>query len=205
VPVTDGQLSRIVQRVSELSNEADDGLNVDLLGERFTGDALAQRTANYTIRSAMPEYSVVPPRITDRELDYELVQSTESWPRTIFVTVESTSGSDDPADAVVEDPTAEDATDPEETEAPATSPSLALVLTQETPQQNYQVSRVLALRGGISMPQAAPAEQGTALLAHDIESLVAPPGEVGAQFAAVLQGGAEVPEAEAFDIEDDTL
>ena len=205
VPVTDGQLSRIVQRVSELSNEADDGLNVDLLGERFTGDALAQRTANYTIRSAMPEYSVVPPRITDKELDYELVQSTESWPRTIFVTVESTSGSDDPADAVVEDPTAEDATDPEETEAPATSPSLALVLTQETPQQNYQVSRVLALRGGISMPQAAPAEEGTALLANDIESLVVPPGEVGAQFAAVLQGGAEVPEAEAFDIEDDTL
>lgn len=194
VPVTDGQLSRIVERVSAVANEADDALSVDLLRDRFTGDALTQRTANYTIRAGMPDYSVVPPRITDEELDYELVQSTESWPRTLFVTVASSRDSGKADDAESGDE-----------ETPAASPSLALVLTQETPQQNYQVSRVIALRGGISMPQAAPAEEGTALLANDIESLVLPPGEVGAQFAAVLQGGPDVPEAEAFDIAEDTL
>ena len=204
VPVTDGQLSRIVQRISNVANEADDALNVDLLGDRFVGDALAQRTANYTIRATMPDYSVIPPRITDDELDYELVQSTESWPRTLFVTVASTRGVDDPEDPVVEDADGE-GSESEPTETAAASPSLALVLTQETPQDNYHVSRVIALRGGISMPQAAPAEEGTALLANDIESLVLPPGDVGAQFAAVLQGGPDVPEAEAFDIAEDTL
>ena len=194
VPVTDGQLDRIVERVSAVANEADDALSADILSERFTGDALAQRTANYKIRASMPDYSVVPPRITDQELDYELVQSTESWPRTLFVTVASSR----------EDANKQGAENADG-ETPAASPSLALVLTQETPQQNYQVSRVIALRGGISMPQAAPAEEGTALLANDIESLVLPPGEVGAQFAAVLQGGPDVPEAEAFDIADDPL
>jgi hypothetical protein len=118
--------------------------------------------------------------------------------------VASTRGVDDPEDPVVEDADGE-GSESEPTETAAASPSLALVLTQETPQDNYHVSRVIALRGGISMPQAAPAEEGTALLANDIESLVLPPGDVGAQFAAVLQGGPDVPEAEAFDIAEDTL
>jgi hypothetical protein len=204
VPVKDEQLHRIVERVAAVATAADDDLDAEKLAERFTGDALAQRTANYTIRAEMPDYGVVPPRLTDEELDYELVQSTESWPRTLFVTVASTRGVDDPEDPVVEDADGE-GSESEPTETAAASPSLALVLTQETPQDNYHVSRVIALRGGISMPQAAPAEEGTALLANDIESLVLPPGDVGAQFAAVLQGGPDVPEAEAFDIAEDTL
>ena len=201
VPVKDEQLHRIVERVAAVANEADDELDAELLGERFTGDALAQRAANYTIRAAMPDYGVVPPRLTDEELDYELVQSTESWPRTLFVTIASTSGKVDAAG----DPEPTEGEDSGETETRSASPSLAPILTQETAQQNYLVSRVIALRGGISMPQAAPAEEGTALLANDLESLVLPPGEVGAAFATVLQDGADAPEADAFDLADESL
>lgn len=204
-PVTDAQLHRVVESVAAIASEGDDALDAQVLDERFTGDALAQRAANYTIRAAMPDYGVVPPRITDEELDYELVQSTESWPRTLFVTVASTSGKADVAGDPEPAEGSEDTADAEETEAKAASPSLALILTQETPQQNYLVSRVIALRGGISMPQAAPAEEGTALLANDLESLVLAPGEVGAAFAAVLQNGADSPEGAPFDLTDEPL
>ncbi|MEJ6490100.1 glycosyltransferase [Leucobacter sp. USCH14] len=213
VPVTEGQLHRIVEQISAAANQGDDDLDAAALSERFVGDALAQRTANYTIRAAVPEYAVVPPRITDEELDYALVQSTESWPRTAFITVASSSGKTD-ADAAA-DGTADgsedsgaaeaDAAEGEETTEEQTSPSLALILTQQSPQENFEVSRVIALRGGISMPQAAPAEDGTALLSNDIETLVLPPAQVGDAYASLLENGAEAPEADLFDLQSDTL
>ncbi|KTR85404.1 hypothetical protein [Leucobacter chromiiresistens] len=213
VPVTEAQLHRIVEQISAAANRGDDELDAAALEERFVDDALAQRTANYQIRSAVPDYAVVPPRITDEELDYALVQSTESWPRTAFITVASESGKTD-ADAAA-DGTADGSEDASAAEDEAasgadaaeqqTSPSLALILTQQSPQENFEVSRVIALRGGISMPQAAPAEDGTALLSNDIETLVLPPGQVGDAYAALLQNGTEAPEADLFDLESDTL
>lgn len=197
VPVTDGQLKRIIKSVSETANAGDDSLDAAALAPRFVGDALAQRAANYTIRSVKPDYPVVPPRITDTELDYELVQSTEGWPRTLFVTVASSSGTE----AAPAEGEAAEGAEPES----GASPSLAMVLTQETPHDNYLVSRVVALRGGISMPQAAPAEDGTALLSNDIETLVLAPGKVGAAYAALLQNGADAEESKYFDLETDTL
>lgn len=192
VPVTDGQLKRIIADVSETAMTGDDSLDATALADRFTGDALAQRTANYTIRAAVPEYPVIPPRITDEELDYELVQSTEGWPRTLFITVASTSGA-----------TAVPAEGEEAVEI--ASPSLALLMTQQSPHENYLVSRVVALRGGISMPQAAPAEDGTALLSNDIETLALPPAQVGAAYATLLQDGADAEPAQLFDLGTDTL
>ncbi|UOR00284.1 glycosyltransferase [Leucobacter allii] len=210
VPVTEGQLDRIVADVAAVSGEADDSFDAAALDARFTGDALEQRAANYTIRAAMPEYGVIPPRITDEALDYELVQSTETWPRTVFVTVASSSGAvEEPAGEEVDGETPEIAGEANgeaaTTEDSESSPSLALVLTQQNPHENFHVSRVVALRGGISMPQAAPAEEGTAVLAGDTGTLVLQPDQVGAAYAAVLQNGADIPEAESFDLGTDTL
>ena len=198
VPVTRGQIDRIVRDVAAVAGAADDALDAALLTSRFTGDALEQRTANYTVRKAVPDYAVVPPRITDEALGYELVQSTQDWPRTIFVTVASESAADpaEPAEP------AEDGAQP--TEA-AASPSLALILTQASPQENFLVSRVISLRGGITMPEAAPAEEGTALLSDDLETLALAPGEVGTAYAAVLTGGSDVEQAKLFDLTEDTL
>lgn len=219
VPVTDAQLDRIVERVATVAEEGDTALDAAVLESRFTGDALAQRTANYAIRSADAEYPVVPPHITSEGLDYELVQSTESWPRTIFVTVASSTSDQETADADSAEETADPATDDAATEDAATeeaakeeadseekaSPSLAMILTQQSPHDNYQVSRVIALRGGISMPQAAPADEGTALLANDLETFVMQPGEVGTAFAEVLQTGSESKAAKAFDLSTATI
>src|SRR5690606_25064095 len=77
---------------------------------------------------------------------------------------------------------------------------------QKNPFENYLVSRVIALRGGITMPEAAAAEDGTALLADDLQTLVLQPSQVASEFAAILQNGIEVPEAEHFTFtEDDPL
>lgn len=207
VPVSGQQIDRIIQRLSETTGGADDALDADALAGRFTGDALAQRAANYQIREDLPTYEVVPPRITDEGLDYDLVQSTEGWPRTMFITVASASGAD--AAAAEDAGEATEEAEAAETDAgteQASSPSLALLMTQQSPQENYAVSRVIALRGGITMPDAAPVEEGTALLSADQQGLVLAPAEVGDAFATVLQEGPESAAAENFDIaEDDAL
>lgn len=196
VPVTEAQIDRIVAEVAAVAAESDDALDAALLAERFTGDALAQRTANYTIRASVSDYTT-PPRITDEQLDYTLVQSTEGWPRTIFVTVASESLA-----APVE---SEDGAEPETTEPPAASPSLAMVLTQASPHENFQVSRVFALRGGISMPPAAPVEEGTALLADNLQTLALTPREVGDAYAEILVGSTDSEAAKLFNLEGDKL
>lgn len=198
VPVTQGQIDRIVADVVAVAGKADETLDGSELGTRFVGDALVERLANYKIRAAVSDYEVVVPRLTDRALDYQLVQSTEEWPRTIFVVVESESGA-----PVAE--TAEPAAEEAEAATEEASPSLALIMTQANPYENFLVSRTIALRGGITMPEAAPAEEGTALLADDLKSLVMTPTEVGESYAAVLAGGVEVEQAEHFDLVGDSL
>ena len=199
VPVTETQIDRIVRDVARVAGAGDDALDAVALESRFRGDALAQRKANYQIRTSVPDYEVRLPRITDEQLDYELVQSTEGWPRTIFVTVASelpSTGAEEAAPAEGEEDAAAE---------PTPSPSLAMVLTQRNPHENFKVSRLFALRGGISMPPAAPVEEGTARLADDLKGLVLPPGEVGPAYAAILAGGPEVEQAELFDLEGDSV
>lgn len=193
VPVTQPQIDRIIADIADVAGAADDSLDPEGLDARFTGDALTERTANYTIRNAASDYEIVVPRITATQLGYQLVQSTEGWPRTIFVVVAS--------EAEETQSEGEEGSDEQADEAP----SLALIMTQENPHENFLVSRTFALRGGITMPEAAPAEEGTALLADDLQSLVMPPAEVGTAYAAALAGGADVPEAEDFDLEGDSL
>ncbi|MBL5973287.1 MAG: glycosyltransferase [Candidatus Leucobacter sulfamidivorax] len=208
VPITPEQIDRITADISQVAGTADDALDVEALKSRFTGDALAQREASYKIRSAMPDYERVPLRIGDEQLEYELVQSTEGWPRTVFVAVSS-----EPVESAAEAEAApaegEEAQDqPADQGAAAeeaSSPSLMLIMTQQNPHENYLVSRIITLRGGIEMPEAAPAEEGTALLSPELQTLVLPPGEVGTAYAAVLQGGSGVEQAETFDLEGDPL
>lgn len=210
VPITAEQIHRIVEDIAAVADAGDEALDPALIQSRFSADALTQRTASYAIRAAVPEYDLVPPQITAEQLGYVLVQSTEGWPRTVFVAVASeVDGADEAAadeTAATEEPAPEDAEAEGTTQTDdAASPSLALIMTQAGPHENYLVSRVIALRGGISMPEAAPAEEGTALLAPDLQTLVLPPGEVGEAFAAVLQGGPDVEQAAFFELGDDPL
>ena len=201
VPILQAQIDRIVENVASVAGEGDDALDAKVLASRFSGDALEQRTAHYKIRSKVSDYEVVLPRITAKQLDYELVQSTEGWPRTVFATVAS-EAPEPVADKKADKKTTATSTAAEE---PQASPSLAMILTQSGPHENYHVTRIFALRGGISMPAAAPAEEGTALLPDDLKTLALPPAQVGADYAKVLAGGTGVAQAVSFDLTDDTI
>lgn len=195
VPVSERQIQHIIDGVSEAATTGDEKLDAAALEERFSGDALTQRTANYRIRESVADYGSKPAPITSQMLGYRLVQSTETWPRTLFLTVASEG---EPAEDAGED-------SGEQTGEATEAPALALVLTQRIPQENFRVSRMISLRGGIEMPKAAPAEEGTALLAADLESLALKPGDVGTAYAAILQGGKDVDEAKAFELAEDPL
>ena len=207
VPVSQPQIARILGDISALSGAADDSLDAGPLEARFTGAALTEREANYTIRKAVPDYEVVVPRITDQELGYQIVQSTEGWPRTIFVVVASAAEDAPAEDAPAEDAPAGDAAAAESKDnaEKKESPSLALVMTQQNQYENFLVSRTIALRGGITMPEAAPAEEGAALLADDLSTLALTPAQTGIDYAAVLAGGPGVAQAEHFNLEGDSL
>ena len=228
VPITQPQIDRIIDDVVAVAGAGDDALDKDLLKPRFTGDAYTQRSKHYKIREQVEDYEVMLPRITSEQLGYELVQSTDGWPRTVFVTVASEAPvaeetekdekkksddekSDDEkssADEKSSDESAEtdaEGSDVEEIEEPVVSPSLAMILVQQNPHENYMVKRLFALRGGISMPSAAPVEEGTARLADDMQTLVLTPGEVGPAYAEVLVDGDDSEQAQFFDLEGDTI
>lgn len=197
VPVTEGQLETILQRVVEDAAAADEARDASLLEERFTGAALEQRTANYLVQ-AKEEGTQALPFITNQRLQYDLVQSTEKWPRSLFITVESsdTLVADEPdvdAESDIETTDTEievsDEADGSTTPEQGTTPTLVLLLKQMSPHENYQVHHVISLRGGIEMPAAAPVEEGTAVLSNDIKTLLMPPGEVASAFAQIMQSG----------------
>lgn len=198
VPVNDDQIKRIIGSVADAASRGDDSLDAKQLEARFTGDALQQRAANYKIRAKVKDYEVVPPRITNRQESYKLVQSTEDWPRVVLATVASEPGV---KKASTPSPSAQSDAAQQQEE----SPTLALVLVQDNPHVNFQVSRVVALRGGQKMPDAAPAEEGTARVSDDLSTLAITPSAAVADYAKVLQGGDKVAEASAFNLQDDVL
>lgn len=204
VPVVESQIDMITARISEVANTADSDLDSDVLKARFTGPAFDQRSANFTIRSAEPDYQV-PPRILSERLDYTLIQSTENWPRTMFITVDSSMT--DPADSGEEESSEETEGESNESagEGEESTPTLALLVTQSDPRSNYMTSHVISLRGGIEMPPAAPLSEGTALLSDDLKTLQLEPRMVSTAFADVLQAGQESEWYDLFALDDEIL
>lgn len=213
VPVTEQQMQRILQDVVETVNAGDEARDASLLDERVTGPAYDQRAANYRIVEQTDDWRPLP-HLTDARLSYDLVQSTEKWPRTLFITVES---SDElPQEEAEEEDTGPETTDSGEGDASAaetadpqpeeeSTPTLALILTQASPHENYKLSHIIELRGGIQMPAAAPVEEGTAVLANDIKTLQHTPKETAEIFATILEEGTDAVEAENFNVADEHL
>lgn len=191
IPVTEPQLRSIVSRITTVSDEADKAMSVELIKQRFVGSALAQREANYKVRAAVTE-TLAPLSLTSNLLGYNLIQSTDTWPRTILATTQSAWPEGQ-----------EIAKDESGTEVE--SPALALVLRQDSPYSNYFVHSVIEVRGGIVFPEAAAAEVGVAVLPADTTTLLLSPEKVGLAFGEILTQGEKAPQYELFDVKDDAL
>jgi hypothetical protein len=169
--VTVPQLERIISRISEVATEADADRNSELAATRFSGAALSERQANYTIRGKVTDYA--PPRaIPSSPLLLSLPQATDVWPRTVFTVVG----------------------DQEDT----ATPLVALMLRQETPRSNFTVEYSVALEPNATIPESAPASVGAAFIPPDSPLMLVAPADLAAAYADVVSRGAESESAALF-------
>lgn len=177
--VTVSQATRIVQRITAVQNTADKNLDATLAATRFTGPALAQRTANYKIRKA-DTTAAGPISIPTGKITLTLPQQVDSWPRTVF--------------AVVQDQTAGTKVSP-----------VGVMLLQETARDPYKVDYLVGLEAGAQIPRVAPATIGAARLAPDVKLLTMEPDELAAAYADILKSADASPSAKLFQKDGDTL
>ncbi|MCU1438064.1 MAG: hypothetical protein JWP66_1151 [Naasia sp.] len=177
VAVTEGQLDRIVERVSATVTQSDGERNADLLRTRMAGPALEERLANYTMRGADGGIAAPEP-IPAATVSLALPQATDEWPRTVLAVV---SGED-----------------------PAKAP-MAVLLRQETPRDNYVVHYSVPLQANVPFPAVAPPTVGSPVLPNDVKLLAMPPADVGAQYADILAQGEASPAFPLFQAEPDGL
>ena len=175
--VTVPQLERIVGDIVDLTAEADANLDADSIATRFTGPALEQRLANYKIRAADSSFAATT-ALPDSPLTLTLPQQTDTWPRVVMTVLQSTDE--------------------------ASVPTMALVLKQESPRENYLVEYAVQLEASAKVPGVAPATIGAPLIAPDNKFMSMAPNEVGPAYADILLHGEASPSFPLFEAEGDT-
>lgn len=176
--VTVPQLESIVAKIAAVAQKADADRNVAALSTRFTGPALALRTANYAIRGVDASYAA-PQAIPSGQVEVTLPQQNDTWPRTVFTVVK-------------------DATD--DKVAPT-----ALMLVQDTARDNYKVVYAMALTANAPTLKTAPAAVGTQRLNPDVKVLAIPPSQLATEYGDILLKGDASTYYKLFDIANDPL
>ena len=175
--VTVPQLERIVGGIVNLTAEADANLDAAAIATRFTGPALEQRLANYKIRTADASFAPTT-ALPDAPLTLTLPQQTDTWPRVVTTVLQS-------ADE-------------------ASVPTMALILKQESPRENYLVEYAIQLEASAKVPGVAPATIGAVAIAPDNKFMSMPPEAVGPAYADILLNGEASASYPLFEAEGDT-
>lgn len=170
--VTEAQAKRILQEVSTTLVDADAAMDIELAKTRIDGPALAARTTEYALRTAVPE-TPVPAAIPTDDVEVVLPEATDRWPRTVLLL--SRSDGDD------------------------TVPPVLLTMTQQDPWSNYKVTNIAEMSADAVFPDVAAAWLGTSLVPDDSAFLSLPPGELAATFADVVDAGEQSPSYGLFD------
>ncbi|WP_120340041.1 hypothetical protein [Cryobacterium soli] len=160
--VTTPQLERIVGDIVSLTAAADAGLDADSIATRFTGPALEQRLANYKIRTADGSFAPTT-ALPDSPMTLTLPQQTDTWPRVVMTVLQS--------------------------EDESTVPTMALILKQESPRENYLVEYAIQLEASAKVPGVAPATIGASLVPPDSKLISMAPEAVGPAYADILLNG----------------
>ncbi len=177
--VTEPQLRNIVTRIARTAQTADANRDAALAATRFTGPALLERQVNYKIRAAKSNYAAPAAIPLNARLYPVLPQATDAWPRVVDVIV---------ADA-----------------ASKNAAPLNLLLTQESPRDNYKVAYSVVMLGGARIPDLAPANIGAVLSPPDSKLLAVPPSQLAQDYANVLALGTKSSSYALFDESIDSL
>ena len=176
--VTESQLKSILSEIVSTVTKADEITDRDLLKTRMSGGALATRLANYTMHSNDSSIPALPP-IGNIPLTFVMPQAADTWPRSVMVVSQN-----------VEDP-----------EAPTTG----IVLVQNSARENYKIDYLVTLEPDAYVPETAPAETGSSVVAPDTKLLMIAPQDLALAYGDVLLNGDTSKYYEFFDIASDTL
>ncbi len=176
--VTEAQAQRIVSRVSSTVAQADAALDAAGAAERLSGPALAERETNYKLRAAIPDRPALP-AIPAEPVQITLPQTTGTWPRTLMTVVES-------ADA-------------------ATPTTTIMMMTQQTPWDEYKASYVGNLEASTNLPELAAPYVGATQVPPDSNFLVLAPEKVAAAYADIINNGQNSASWSTFDTANDLL
>lgn len=185
VVVTETQMRVIMARLAEVASIADSNLDGNVASTRFAGAALEARRANYAIRRGDPGLAPIP-AIPDAAPSLFLPESSNTWPRSLFAVFQ---------------PSATSAADGEAEEAP----TIAIVLQQTSPRDNYKVVYQTNLQANETVPEVAAANVGTVAVPADSKLLLLPPDRVAATYADVLAFGEQSDYYDIFESEGDSL
>ncbi|MDZ5144254.1 glycosyl transferase [Microbacterium testaceum] len=176
--VTEAQAQRIVSKVSSTVAQADASLDANVVAERLAGPALAERQTNYKLRAAIADRPALP-AIPAEPVQIVLPQTTGTWPRTLMTVVES-------ADA-------------------ATPTTTIMMMTQQTPWEEYKASYVGNLEASTNLPELAAPYVGATQVPPDSSFLVMAPEKVAAAYADVINNGQNSASFAKFDTANDLL
>ena len=176
--VTTPQLQEIIKNISSVVTTADAKFNAKLLETRMAGPALDDRLANYTIRKAnpaLPASITVPPGV----VAVNLPQASNTWPRTVFTVLKSTSKS-----SLV---------------------YTALMLIQDSPRSNYTNNYAMTLEPNTTLPLVAPANVGTARLPPTTGLFKLQPAAIALAYGDILDKDTASPSYALFESKGDTF
>ena len=176
--VTGPQLAQIVTRISSTATEADAKLDATLIGTRFSGPALQERTVNYTIRAKNSKVAA-PQSIPDGRITVGLPQATDGWPRVVSAVVQ----------------------DQKNTKAAP----IDLVMVQNSPRANYSVQYAIVLQAKAKVPDLPPANIGASAVQANSQLLLMAPDAVARAYGDVLTNGEKSKYYDLFDSSSDEL
>lgn len=181
--VTTPQLQEIIRNVSSAVTTADSKFDIKLLKTRMAGPALDDRLANYTIRqanSALPASIAIPAGA----VAVNLPQASNTWPRTVFTVLKSTTKAT--------------------TTAKAATTYTALMLIQDTPRSNYKVNYAMTLEPNTTL-HVAPAGIGTARLPPTTGLFKLQPASIALAYGDILDKDTLSKSNELFQAKGDTF
>jgi hypothetical protein len=154
--VTETQERKILEQVTAVVDGAKGDKGAKALAERLTGPALELRRAELRIAEAGDGKTLTAMPLETQQL---ILPSDEGWPRSSFLITP------DPADG--------------------STPMLA-AFEQPAPRDQYKMWGFVYLAPGVTMPQFAPADLGSAAVPADDTSLKVSPQEAVTQYVSVL-------------------
>ncbi|MFK4850776.1 glycosyl transferase [Microbacterium sp. ZW T6_19] len=170
--VTESQAKRIIEQISSTLEKADGAMDIELAKTRLDGAALAARTTDYALRTAIPE-SPVPAAIPTDDVEVVLPEATDRWPRTVLLLTKSTGDE--------------------------TAPPVILTMTQQDPWSNYKITDIAEMLADTKVPEVVAPWLGTSLVPADSAFLSIAPGKLAETFADVVDANEQSPSYGSYD------